>query len=285
MISELEAPGDVRPLRRTVIVPPAEVPTFNLGELWHSRHILEMLVWRAIRVRYKQTVIGAAWAILQPFLLMIVFSVFFGRLLQVPSAGLPYPVFIYSAMTIWQTFARAVSEGSAAVAMNPHLVTKIYFPRLYLPLAAILAALVDLGFGLVALVPLMIYYQVAPGWPVVLLPLVILLSVVTAAGAAFFLAALYAIYRDVAHLLPFLIQVWMFASPVLYPGSLVPVEWRQWFALNPMATVIDAGRWCMLGADAPDPTAAVISTAVALVLLVGGYCFFRRREAVMSDLV
>jgi lipopolysaccharide transport system permease protein len=278
----LRPPAGTKPVR---IRRAKEWPLFNLEELWGHRELCWVLTWRNIRVRYKQTVLGAGWAILQPLMLMAVFTVFFGWLTRMPSDGQPYSVFVYSGLTVWQFFARALNEGSASIANSPHLVTKIYFPRLYLPLSVVLACLVDLFFSCLALGVLLFWYRIAPGWPVLLLPLLLLLGVVTALGAAFLIAPLHAMYRDVAHLLPFLTQVWMFASPVVYPSSLVPEEYRWLYGLNPLVTVVDGFRWALTGGVPLEWREVVSGTAVASLMLIGGYIYFRRRESIMSDIV
>ncbi|MDX2103723.1 MAG: ABC transporter permease [Alphaproteobacteria bacterium] len=275
----------MEPRSTTILVPADQWPVLNLRELWQHRDLLWMLTWRGIHVRYKQAVIGAGWAILQPLALMAVFSIFFGWIVRIPSDGIAYPLFVYSGLTLWQFTARAVHEGAGAIALNPHLVAKIYLPRLYLPLAAILAAAVDLAASFVALLVMLAVYQVVPGWQVIVLPLVLLLVAATVVGMAAFLAAMWALYRDVAHLLPFLLQVWMFCTPVIYPTSMVPAAWQWVYALNPMVTAVDALRWALLGGVAPTPSMILASTLVALALLVFGYRWFRRREGVMPDAV
>ncbi len=274
-----------RALTETVIRPPGQWPRLDLAELWQFRAICVVLVLRILKVRYKQTVIGAAWAILQPLLLMLVFTIFFGILVRVPSEGVPYPLFVLIGLVAWQLFVRGLSDGSSSVVMNPHLITKIYFPRSYLPLAVIVSALVDLFFALLTLVPLLIWYGVAPGWPALLLPGLVAIACAAALGASLWLSTLYAAYRDIGHLLPFLTQLWMFCSPVIYPTSLVPPEFHLLYALNPMVTVIDGLRWGLVGSEPPSLAMATISTAVSLALLATGYLFFRRREDLLSDVV
>jgi len=279
---ELEPPSGVKPTR---IRRADQVPWSNFEELWRHRELCWVLTWRNIRVRYKQTVLGASWAILQPFMLMIVFTIFFGWLTRMPSDGLPYPVFVYTGLTAWQFFARAFNEGSASIANSPHLITKIYFPRLYLPISVTLACLVDLFFGLVALAALLAWYGIAPGAAILLMPLFMALAIVTALGASFLIAPAHAIYRDVAHLLPFLTQVWLFASPVVYPASLVPERWRWLYDLNPMVTVVDGFRWGLTRGAPLGWEDALSGSFVAAAMLVLGYVYFRRREAVMTDIV
>jgi len=271
--------------RETLIVPPDRRSILNIDELWRLRAICFVLTRRILMVRYKQTILGAAWAVLQPFLLMLVFTVAFGFLIQMPSDGIPYPLFAYTGLVAWQLFSRALNEASGSIVLNPHLVTKIYFPRLYLPLAVILSAVVDMACALVALVLLLVWYQIWPGWPLLMAPLVLLHACITALGTSLWLSALYASYRDVGHLLPFLTQVWMFLSPIIYPGSLVPEALRPIYALNPMVAVIDGFRWAFAGGSAPPASEFLISLCVSLALLIGGYVFFRKRESVLSDVV
>lgn len=279
---DLVPPGRIKPTR---IRRANQMPWFNFEELWRQRELCWVLTWRNIRVRYKQTVLGAGWAILQPLMLMMVFTVFFGWLTRMPSDGLPYSVFVYTGIAVWQFFARAFNEGSASVANSPHLVTKIYFPRLYLPISVALACLVDLVFGLLALGVMLVWYGIVPGPAILLLPFLVALCVMTALGASFLIAPAHAIYRDVAHLLPFITQVWMFASPVVYPSSLVPGEWRWLYDLNPMVTVVDGFRWA-LTRGAPLSGREVLSGClVSALMLIAGYVYFRRREAIMSDIV
>lgn len=269
----------------TVILPPGGWPTLDLGEIWRLRTICLVLVYRILKVRYKQTVIGAAWAIVQPFMLMVVFTVFFGILTQMPSDGLPYPLFVYSGLVAWQLFGRSLNEASASIVMNPHLVTKIYFPRVYLPLSVVLSTLVDMFFAVAALAVLLVYYQAMPGWPILALPALILMACLTALGASLWLAALYAAYRDVGHLLPFLTQLWMFCTPIVYPTSLVPEAYRALYAINPMVSVVDGFRWSLAGGERPAATMLAVSVSVTIVLIVTGYVFFRKRERLLSDVV
>ncbi len=257
----------------------------RLGDLWEYRELLYFLVWRDIKVRYRQTVVGAAWAILQPFLTMVVFSVVFGRLARVPSDGLPYPVFAYCALLPWQFFAHAVSSSGNSLITSERLLTKIYFPRLVIPLAAVLAGLLDFAIAFLVLLGMMTYYGIAPPAAAVTLPVFVLVAVATAIGAGVWLSALNVQYRDVRYTIPFLTQFWLFATPVAYPASLVPERWRPLLGLNPMAGVVEGFRWALLGtAQAPGSLLAV-SLAVVLVLLVSGLYYFRRMERTFADVV
>src|SRR5580692_10403199 len=217
----------------------------DLPELWAYRELLYFFVWRDIKVRYKQTVIGAAWAVLQPVLTMLVFSLFFGKLAKIPSQGLPYPIFYYSALLPWMYFATAMQGATAIVVDNQRVITKIYFPRVVLPIASVLSGLLDFAISFAVLLVLMAYYRIVPTRAVVWLPLFTLLAVLTALGVGLWLSALNAMYRDVRYVVPFLVQFWMFASPVAYPSSLVPARWRWLYGLNPMAGVIEGFRWSL----------------------------------------
>jgi lipopolysaccharide transport system permease protein len=257
----------------------------NLRDVWEYRELLYFLVWRDVKVRYKQTALGAAWAILQPVMTMLVFSVFFGRLAKVPSDGIPYPVFAFTALLPWQLFAYALSESSNSLVSNQNLITKVYFPRLVIPIAAVLAGLVDFAIAFVVLLGLMLYYGIVPTAAVALLPLFMLLAVTTALAIGLWLSALNVKFRDVRYTIPFLTQFWMFATPVAYPSSLVPEPWRALYGLNPMAGVVEGFRWALLGkAQGPGPLLAV-SVAAVVVLLVGGLMYFRRTESTFADVV
>ena len=259
--------------------------SLGLRDLWHYRELLYFLVWRDIKVRYKQTALGAAWAILQPVMTMVVFTVFFGRLAKVPSDGVPYPVFAFAALLPWQLFAFALTESSNSLVSNQNLITKVYFPRLAVPIASVLAGLVDFGISFCVLLGLLFYYGITPTVAVLALPLFVVLAVATALGAGLWLSALNVQYRDVRYTIPFLTQFWLFATPVAYPSSLVPARWRALYGLNPMAGVVEAFRWALLGkTHGPGPLLAV-SVAVVAAMLVGGLYYFRRMERTFADLV
>jgi lipopolysaccharide transport system permease protein len=258
--------------------------SLNLGEIWNYRELLYFLVWRDIKVRYKQTALGAAWAIIQPVMTMIVFSVFFGRLAKVPSDGIPYPVFAYTALLPWQLFAFALTESSNSLVGSQNLITKVYFPRLVIPLASVLAGLVDFFIAFIVLLGLMMFYGIRPTVSVVWLPLFILLALATALSVGLWFSALNVKYRDVRYTIPFLSQIWMFATPVAYPSSLIPQPWRAWSGLNPMAGVVEGFRWALLG-NASNPGLLLwISTGAVLLLLVGGLFYFRRMESTFADI-
>jgi len=256
----------------------------NLAELWEFRELFGMLVWRQISVRYKQTVLGITWALIQPVMTMVVFSVFFGRLAGIPTDGVPYPVFAFCALLPWQLFALSLAEASNSVVANQHMLTKVYFPRLLLPLAAIALGLVDFALSFVVLAILMFWYGIAPGWPLLSLPLWTLLAVMTCVAVSLWFAALNVRYRDVRYTLPFLTQLWLFATPVAYPTSMLPEAWRSLYALNPMVGVVDGFRWALVGGPWPGATVFVSAAAVA-VLLVGGLFYFRRTERTFADVV
>jgi len=270
------------PLR---IAPSRQLFTLRLREVWAYRELLYFFVWRDIKIRYKQTVIGAAWALLQPFVTMLVFTLFFGRLAKLPTNGLPYPIFYYCALLPWTYFATSLQNATNVIVEQQRLVTKVYFPRLVLPISAVVSGLVDFAIAFGILVALMAYYHISPTKSVLLLPAFLLLALVTALGFGLWLSALNAIYRDVRYILPFLIQFWMFASPVAYSTSLVPEHWRWAYGLNPMAGVIEGFRWALTGKGlAPAPFCLASGCGVALVLL-GGLFYFRRMEGSIVDVV
>jgi lipopolysaccharide transport system permease protein len=267
------------------IAPPRGWFELRLRELWEYRELLYFFVWRDVKVRYKQTVIGVAWVILQPLMTMGVFTIFFGRLAKLPSAGLPYPVFYFAALVPWAYFAQALGNCTNIVVANQHVITKVYFPRLILPLAAVCSGVMDLAIGFVVMIVLTLSFGIHPPVTVVLLPVFMILAVLTALGVGLWTSALNALYRDVASIIPFVVQFWMLASPVAYPSSLVPARWRWLYGLNPMAGVIDGFRWALTGrGQAPGPM-LLVSTAVVLVVLVGGLLFFQRVEGTVADRV
>jgi lipopolysaccharide transport system permease protein len=255
----------------------------NFRELWEYRELLYFLVWRDIKVRYKQTALGAAWAILQPVMSMIVFSVFFGRLAKMPSDGVPYPVFSYAALLPWQLFAHSLSQSANSLVGSQHLIKKVYFPRLVVPISSVLAGLVDFAIAFVVLLGLMAYYGIRPTAAIAALPLFVILAIVTALSVGLWLSVLNVKFRDVHHTIPFLTQFWLFATPVAYPSSLVPEKWRPLFGLNPMAGVVEGFRWALLGkATSPGPLLWV-SIGAVVVLLIGGLAYFRRMESTFAD--
>jgi lipopolysaccharide transport system permease protein len=270
----------------TIVIRPSRgwVP-INLRDLWLYRELLYFLTWRDIKVRYKQTVLGAAWAILQPFLTMVVFSVFFGRLAKVPSEGVPYPIFAYCALLPWNYFAGALDRAGNSLVGSANLITKVYFPRLVVPMSAVLAGLLDFAIAFVVLIGMMLVYGIVPTAAVLALPAFILLATVTALGVGLWLSAMNVQYRDVRYAIPFLVQFWLFASPVAYSSTLVPERWRALYGLNPMAGVVEGFRWTLLGTgQSPGPLLAV-SASVSIALLISGLYYFRRMEKTFADVV
>lgn len=257
----------------------------RLSELWSYRELVYFLTWRDIKVRYKQTLLGASWAILQPLMTMVVFSVFFGRLARMPSDGIPYPIFSFAGLVPWTFFAGALVQASNSLVGSSHLVKKIYFPRLAIPIAGVVAGLVDLAIAFGVLLILMIYYGVAPSVQMLWLPLFIAMALATALGVGLWLAALNVQFRDVRYVVPFITQFWMFATPVAYPSSMLDEPWRTLYGLNPMVGVVEGVRWSMLGAaTSPGPQLAV-SAGASLLLLVSGAFYFRRMETTFADVI
>ena len=257
----------------------------RLGELWAYRELLYFLVWRDIKVRYKQTLLGAAWAVIQPFCTMVVFSLFFGRLARVPSDGIPYPVFSYAALVPWSFFANGLTEASNSLVTSSNLIKKIYFPRLAIPLASVLAGLVDFAIAFSVLVGMMLYYGLVPTMNVLWLPAFLLLALTTSLGTGLWLSALNVKFRDVRYVVPFVVQFWMFATPIAYPSSLLPEPWRTLYGLNPMVGVVEGFRWALISTETrPGPT-VLLSAAASLLILVGGAFYFRRMEKMFADVV
>jgi lipopolysaccharide transport system permease protein len=259
--------------------------SLRLRELWTARGLLYFLVWRDIKVRYKQTVIGAAWAILQPLMAMIIFSVFFGHLAKMPSAGLPYPIFAYAGLVPWQFFSSAFTESSNSLVNNKSLITKIYFPRVVIPCAGVFAALVDFCIALLVLIGMMIYYGIAPTPRLLVVPLLVGFVVLTALAAGLWLSALNVKYRDMRYLIPFLTQFWLFATPIAYPSDIVPPAYRVVYGLNPMAGVIEGFRWAVLGTHTSIGAMVIGSVLAVILLFFTGLAYFRRTEKYFADLV
>jgi lipopolysaccharide transport system permease protein len=257
----------------------------NPAELWQYRELLVFLAVRDIKVRYKQTLLGAAWAILQPVLTMVVFSVFFGKLAHVPSDGVPYPIFAFCALLPWQLFAYALTQSSNSLVDNAQLLTKVYFPRLIVPLASVIAGLVDFTIAFIVLVGMMVYYHVVPGWATLTLPLFTLLALAAALAVGLWLSTLNVKYRDVRYTIPFLAQLWLFVTPVAYSSSLVPQKWQMLYGLNPMVGVVDGFRWALLGHSSPPGPLLVVSVFATAALLLGGLFYFRRTEQTLADIV
>ena len=257
----------------------------DLVELWAYRELLYFFVWRDIKVRYKQTVIGAAWAVLQPVMTMLVFSLFFGTLAKIPSQGLPYPVFYYCALLPWMYFSTAMQGATNIVVDQQRVITKIYFPRVVLPIAAVLSGLLDFAISFAVFLGMMVYYRMVPTKAVIWLPAFTLLAILTALGVGLWLSALNALYRDVRYVLPFLVQFWMFASPVAYASSLVPAKWRWLYGLNPMAGVIEGFRWALTGHGQPPGILLAASSAAVVLLVFSGLVYYHAVEGTMADVV
>ena len=268
-----------------IIRPTSGWVPLNLRNLWEYRELLYFLTWRDIKVRYKQTVLGVAWAVIQPLLMMVAFSIFFGRLAKVPSDGLPYPIFTFCALLPWQLFAHALTESSNSLVANQNLITKVYFPRLVIPVSAVLGGLVDFVFAFIVLLGMMLFYGVVPTSAVWTLPFFILLAVTTALAVGLWLSSMNVQYRDVRYTIPFITQFWLFISPVAYPTSLIPEPWRLMYSLNPMVGVVEGFRWALLGRSAtPGPMLAVSIVAV-IGVFVSGLFYFRRIERTIADVV
>jgi lipopolysaccharide transport system permease protein len=269
----------------TIIQPSRGWVSLRLGALWRYRELLYFLVWRDVKVRYKQTVLGASWAILQPFFTMLIFSIFFGKLARMPSDGVPYPLFAYVALVPWTFFANGLTLSSNSLIANQGLLRKVYFPRLVIPLAAVASGLLDFVIAFVVLFGMLVWYGIVPTWHVLWLPALVVLALVTSLGAGLWFSALSVMYRDVQYVVPFLVQVWLYSTPIVYPASLVPAGWRTAYAINPMVGVVEGFRWALLGTGtAPGPMILVAALA-ALAMTFGGLVFFRRMERTFSDMV
>lgn len=260
-------------------------PSLKLGELWGYRELIYFLIWRDIKTRYKQTVLGTSWAIIQPVFTMLLFSLFFGRLARVPSDGIPYPLFSFCALVPWTYFSNALTQASSSLVGNSPLIQKVYFPRLAIPTAKVLSALVDFGLAFVLLLGMIVHYHLHFTFRILWVPLFLLLAMVTALGAAFWLSALNVRMRDVERGLPFLAQAWLFATPIAYPSSLLSPRWRTLYAINPMVSVVEGFRWSLLGAKATPGAMLVVSTLLAVVTLITGAFWFRRLEKTFADVL
>lgn len=259
--------------------------SLKFRELWEYRELLYFLIWRDIKVRYRQTVLGAAWAIIQPFFTMVVFSLFFGRLAQIPSDGIPYPIFSYVALVPWTFFAQGLSQGSSSLVGSSNLIKKIYFPRLVVPLASVLAGIVDFVLAFSVLLVMMLYYGVVPTLNILWLPFFLLLALVSALGTSLWLSTMNVQFRDVRYTVPFLTQFWLFITPIAYPSSLLSEPWRTLYGINPMAGVVEGFRWALLGTNTAPGLIIIVSSIVALALLVSGAFYFRRMEKTFADVV
>jgi len=262
--------------------------SLGLREIWAYRELTYFLIWRDVKIRYKQTAIGAAWAVLQPLLTMVVFTLLFNRIAEIPSDGLPYPLFAFTALLPWSFFAGALTRCSASVVSQSNLISKVYFPRLILPISAAVSGIVDFAIAFVILIIMMVWYGVAPNWGIVLLPVFLFLGLMAALSIGLWLASLNVRYRDIGHAVPFLVQIWMFVSPVAYSASLVTEKWQKWqflYSLNPMVGVIEGFRWALLGQAHPPFYPVLLSVVIVTALFVGGLLFFKRTEQDFADVV
>jgi len=276
-------PSKLTPL--FVVEPPRGWVSLQLKTLWAYRELLYFLVWRDVKVRYKQTALGVVWAILQPVLMMVVFSIFFGKFAQIPSDGFPYPIFTFVALLPWRLFAGSLAMAGTSLVMDQGLITKIYFPRLLIPLGTVFVGLVDFAIAFVILLGMMVYYGIALTGAIFTLPIFVALAILTAFGAGLWLSALNVQYRDIQYIIPFLIQVWLFATPIAYPSSIVPEQWRFLYGLNPMVGVIEGFRWALLGQTSALDISAFISVVIIVILLASGLIYFRRMESTFADIV
>jgi lipopolysaccharide transport system permease protein len=259
--------------------------SLRLRELWEFRELLYFLAWRDIKVRYKQTLLGAAWAILQPFFTMVIFSIFFGRLAQIPSDGMPYPIFSYAALVPWTFFANGLNQSSNSLVTGAQLIKKIYFPRLIVPVAAVLSGVVDFILAFIVLLGMMLYYGLVPTANVVWLPAFLILALITSLGVGLWLSSLNVEYRDVRHAVPFITQFWLFATPIAYPSTLLSEPWRTLYGLNPMVGVVEGFRWALLGTNTQPGAMVLASSLMALTILISGAFYFRRMEKTFADVV
>jgi len=270
----------------TIVIQPRKVFLhLDLQAVWQSRELLYFLIWRDVKIRYKQTVLGTAWVIIQPLMIMVIFTVIFGQFARIPSDGLPYSIFTYTALLPWQYFSQAISRSSDSLVSSAHLITKIYFPRLIIPISAVLAPLVDFAIAFVVLLGMMAWFGISPYWNALFLPLFLLLALITALAVSLFLSALNVKYRDVRYTVPFLIQFCMYASPVVYPVSIIPAQWRLLYSLNPLVGVIEGFRWALLGKGSLDFSIMVVSGTIVVALLLGGIIYFREMERTFADVI
>ena len=274
-----------RPVQILNIEPSNSWVSLRLGDLWQYRELLYFLIWRDIKVRYKQTAFGAAWAIMQPVFTMLIFSLFFGRLAKMPSDGIPYPLFTFAALVPWTFFANGLNQSSNSLVASANLLKKVYFPRLVIPLATVLAGVVDFILAFVVLLLLMAFYRTTPTIHIIWIPLFLLLALITSLGVGLWLSALNVKYRDVRYVVPFIVQIWMFSTPIVYPSSLLQGTWRTIYGLNPMVGVVEGFRWTLLGSTSAPGLMLVLSSVVALLILVGGAFYFRHMEKTFADVV
>jgi lipopolysaccharide transport system permease protein len=276
------ARGEIKP---TVIRPTGLWPGLALGEAWQLRQVCIVLAQRVLKVRYRQAAVGIGWALIQPILLMIAFTLFFGLFARLPTQGIPYPLFFFSGLTIWQITAKLLAEGSNTLIANSVLLTRIFFPRVYFPAAVALSSLVDLFFNGIALLLLLLYFGFIPDQSVLAIPMILAIVYAASLGLSMWFAALNVAYRDVGVLLPFIVQVGFFVSPIIYPATIVPPQYLTLYFLNPIALGISAFRWAVVGTPSPPLEAWIAGTGMAILLLVSGYLFFRKREGTFADML
>ena len=270
---------------RTVITPSIGWLSVDLREIWAYRELLWILAWRDVSVRYKQSIVGIGWAIIQPVMTMIIFTIIFGKFAKLPSDGIPYPVFAFCALLPWNYFARSLGDSSDSLVGSSQLITKVYFPRLILPISKVFAGLIDLFIAFIILLGMMVWYRIVPTAGILLLPVFIFVAMLAALGVGFWFTALNVLYRDVKFVVPFLIQFWMYASPVAYSTSLVPDKWKWIYGLNPMVGVIEGFRWALLGKTAPLISMFIIPNFIVFVMLITGLYFFKRMEKTFADII
>jgi lipopolysaccharide transport system permease protein len=268
-----------------VVKPSRGWVSLKLNELWEYRELVYFLTWRDIKVRYKQTVLGAAWAIIQPFFTMVVFSLFFGKLAKVPSDGIPYPIFAYAALVPWTFFASGLNQSANSLVGDANLIKKVFFPRLAIPIAIVIAGVVDFVLAFIVLLGMMVFFGICPTRNIIWLPFLLLLTFITSLGTGLWLSALNVQFRDVRYTMPFLTQFWLFATPIAYPSSLLSEPWRTLYGINPMVGVVEGFRWALLGTDTTPGPIMIVSSLVALALLIGGAYYFRRLEKSFADVV
>lgn len=265
------------------ILPLQQLPTIGFMDLWAYRELLYFLAWRDLKVRYHQTLLGILWAVLKPCSMMVVFSIFFGWLGRMPSDGIPYPLFVFSALLPWQLFSHTLSATSHSLVSNQHLITKVYFPRLIIPISAMAIGLVDFGIALFVLVAMLLYYHIPILPQILTIPMFMLLSIATALGVGLWASALNIRHRDIGHAIPFVTQLWFFATPVAYPSSLIPASWQAWYGINPLASVVEGFRWALFGSGNGEGKMLMFSLLVSSILFISGVYFFRRTEQTFAD--
>jgi lipopolysaccharide transport system permease protein len=275
----------IAPPSITVIKPSKGWVALGLKDIWEYRELLFFLTWRDIKVRYKQTVLGALWAIIQPFMTMVVFSIFFGRLAKIPSDGIPYPLFAFAALVPWTFFANGLNQSSNSLVGSANLITKVYFPRLIIPVSSILSGLVDFAIAFIVFLGMILYYGICPTISVIWLPFFLLLGLTTALGVGLWLSALNVKFRDIRYIIPFLTQFWLFATPIAYPSSLLSEPWKTVYGINPMVGVVEGFRWALLGTETAPGAMIFVSALVSLGLLVSGTFCFKRMEKSFADII